>query len=310
MSYSIPLIRLASYESFFGVTNNPTALNGAYSWCRLISSQLFLMIGDFEVMLRSHLHICLSRQYVQITSNSEYWCIDHQLLTSICNQYQNLPHRPTKHQLKTLKNSVVFSSPFQLSPDCQSMVINAVLDLLKKNRNHVPLPDDIVANLSFGFWVNLMNGLKHRHHANNLSTILREIFPNFQGTFDTNLLSEQVDTLFRLRNIRNRISHQDSILKTPESKYPQAEYIPRTPQNLIVSLKRLMDLVGIFLFNVNPSFFTEVQKTQYWLLLNTLLNNNILEVLKISGGDTSSYLLPILLSQFNDRHNSAIYIQV
>lgn len=310
VSYSIPSIRLASYESFFNVSNNASALSGAYSWCRLISSQLFLMIGDFEVMLRSHLHICLSRQYVQIASNSEYWCIDHQVLSNIYNQYQNLPRKPTKHQLKTLKNSVVFSSPFRLAPDCQNMVINAVLDLLKKNRGHFPLPDDIVANLSFGFWVNLMNGLKHPHHATSLGNVLHQIFPNSQGTFDINLLNEQVDTLFRLRNIRNRISHQDSILKTPESKYPQSEFIPRTPQHLITSLKRLMDLVGLFLVNINPDFLCDVKKTQYWMLLNTLLDVNILEVLKISGGDTSSYLLPILLSQFNAKHNSSIHIQV
>lgn len=282
-------------------------MNGAYSWCRLISSQLFLMIGDFEVMLRSHLHVCLSKKYVQLTSNSEYWFIDYEVLSNIYNQYQDLPRKPSKTQLKTLKNSVRFSSPFQLSPDCQSMVINAVLDLLKKNRRHFPLPDDIVANLSFGFWVSLMNGLKHPYHANSLSSVLREIFPNFQGNFNINLLNEQVDTLFRLKNIRNRISHQDSILKTPESKYPKREFIPRTPQHLIISLRRLMELLGLFLVNINPVFLSDVKKTQYWMLLNTLLDINILEVLKISGGDTSSYLLPILLSQFNAKHNSSIH---
>lgn len=310
MSYSIPSIRLASYESFFGVVNNPTALNGAYNWCRLISSQLFLMIGDFEVMLRSHLHVCLSRKYVQMTSNSEYWCIDHSVLNNIYTQYQALPQKPTKAQLKNLKRSIVFSSKFRLSPDCKSMVINAVVDLLKKDRNHFPLPDDIVANLSFGFWVSLMNGLKHQYHASNLSNLLNEIFPNFQGTFDINLLKEQVDTLFRLKNIRNRISHQDSILRTPERKYPQYDYIPRNSQQLIVSLKSLINLFESFLVNVNPIFLSEVKKTQYWNLLNTLLDKNILDVLKISGGDASSYLLPILLSQFNDRHNSAVSIHV
>lgn len=310
VSYSIPSIRFASYESFFNVPNNVSALNGAYSWCRLISSQLFLMIGDFEVMLRSHLHICLSKKYVQPTSHSEYWFIDYAVLSNIYNQYKGLPHKPSKTQIKTLKNSIRFSSPFQLSPDCQSMVINAILDLLKKNRSHFPLPDDIVANLSFGFWVSLMNGLKHPYHTNNLSSVLREIFPSFQGNFDINLLNEQVDTLFRLKNIRNRISHQDSILKTPESKYPQREFIPKKPQHLIVSLKKLMDLLERFLVHINPAFLTEVKKTQYWMLLNTLLDVNILEVLKISGGDTSSYLLPILLSQFNAKHNSTVHLQV
>ena len=71
-----------------------------------------------------------------------------------------------------------------------------------------------------------------------------------------------------------------------------------------------MDLLERFLVHINPAFLTEVKKTQYWMLLNTLLDVNILEVLKISGDDTSSYLLPILLSQFNAKHNATVHLQV
>ena len=100
VSYSIPSIRLASYERFFGITQNPIALNGAYSWCRFISSQLFLMIGDFEVMLRSHLHISLSRHcFPHKTADSEYWFIDEHLLNSLLSQYQQLPAFPTNTQI-------------------------------------------------------------------------------------------------------------------------------------------------------------------------------------------------------------------
>ena len=118
MSYSIPSIRLASYERFFGITQNPIALNGAYNWCRFISSQLFLMIGDFEVMLRSHLHICLSRhRFPSTTTDSEYWFIDHTLLISLFNQYQKFSPAPTQNQIKAFK-STRFSSPFRLGDTC------------------------------------------------------------------------------------------------------------------------------------------------------------------------------------------------
>ncbi len=310
MSYSIPSIRLASYERFFGITQNPIALNGAYSWCRFISSQLFLMIGDFEVMLRSHLHISLSRHcFPHKTADSEYWFIDEHLLNSLLSQYQQLPAFPTNTQITALKRTQ-FSSPFRLGDSCNSMIMNAILDLFKKNRNRCPSPDDIISNLSFGFWVSFMKDLKHKANTAILPSLLANIFPNFQGTHDRALLDAQTDTLFRLKNIRNRISHQDSILRTPESKYPQPEFIPRNQQHLIISLRRLVDLLVKFLADVSQDFASDVKNTQYWMLLDTLLERNFLEIFKISGGDPSTHLLPVLLSQFNRKHNSAIFINI
>lgn len=115
--------------------------------------------------------------------------------------------------------------------------------------------------------------------------------------------------MYRVKNIRNRISHQDSILRTPESNHPHPEFIPRTPAQLINSLlKLLLSLDNLVLLDTRQN--TNLRNAPYWNLLKTILDTNILESFKKSGGCQTAFLIPVLLNQFNSTHGKSVQMAI
>ena len=87
--------------------------------------------------------------------------------------------------------------------------VNQVIELLKKRREPI-LKDKIIAELSFGFWVNLFK----RPYSNQLRLReLKKIFPNLPNK-KVKFLNRDIiyKKLNHIRNFRNRIFHYEKVL--------------------------------------------------------------------------------------------------
>jgi len=87
--------------------------------------------------------------------------------------------------------------------------VNQVIELLKKRREPIS-KDKIIAELSFGFWVNLFK----RPYSNQLRLReLKKIFPNLPNK-KVKFLNRDIiyKKLNHIRNFRNRIFHYEKVL--------------------------------------------------------------------------------------------------
>lgn len=307
MAYLLPSVRSASYENFFGVPASSSQMEGCYAWCRFISSNFFLIIGDLEVVVRNQIHKAMSLSHSNNRSEGTDWLINTATISHIFDEYKKYK-KPDLSKIKYSAQKLIKTYPF-LDKKCQSMVLDCVIDFVKKNKKE-PSLDDIVAGLNFGFWVQCLYSLTLQTNSINLSAILTLLFPNNTGNFDITFLKQQLDTMYRIKNIRNRISHQDSILHTPESNYPHKEFIPQKPSQLINSLRKLLLLMENLVFHLDTAQYSNLKTTPYWGLLAIILDVNTLESFKKSGGCYTAFLLPVLLNQFNSTHNVNYRIQV
>lgn len=307
MAYLLPSVRSASYENFFGVPASSSQMEGCYAWCRFISSNLFLIIGDLEVIVRNQIHQAMSLYHSNNASNSEDWLIDTVTINFIFSEYQKY-RKPNLSIIKKSAQHLIKTNPF-LDKKCNSMVLDCVIDFIKKN-NRKPNLDDIVAGLNFGFWVQCLYSLSLPSNSTDLTKILGLLFPYNTGNFDLIFLKKQLDTMYRVKNIRNRISHQDSILRTPESNYPHQEFIPKNSNQLINSLSKLLLLIENLVFSLDSTQSNNLKTAPYWSLLAIILDTNTLESFKQSGGCHTAFLIPVLLNQFNSTHNVDYRIKI
>lgn len=307
MAYLLPSVRSASYENFFGVPASSSQMEGCYAWCRFISSNLFLIIGDLEVIVRNQIHRSMSLYHSNNASEGTDWLIDAATINHIFSEYRKY-RKPNLSKIKQSAEYLIKTNPF-LDKKCNSMVLDCVIYFIKKN-NRKPTLDDIVASLNFGFWVQCLYSLTLPVNSINLARVLNLLFPYNTGSFDLTFLKQQLDTMYRVKNIRNRISHQDSILRTPESNYPHQEFIPKNPNQLINSLSKLLSLIENLVFCLDSIQGTNLKTAPYWNLLGVILDANTLESFKKSGGCYTAFLLPVLLNQFNSTHNVNYRIQI
>lgn len=307
MAYLLPSVRSASYENFFGVSAGSPQMEGCYAWCRFISSNFFLIIGDLEVIIRNQIHKAMSLYHSNNMNEGTDWLIDTATINHIFAEYKKY-RKPDLSKIKYSAQSLIVTNPF-LDKKCQSMVLDCVIDFVKKNKKK-PSLDDIVAGMNFGFWVQCLYSLTLPPNSIDLDKKLALLFPNNTGNFDIVFLKQQLDTMYRVKNIRNRISHQDSILRTPESNYPHQEFIPQKPSQLINSFKKLLSLIEKLVLNLDSVQCNNLKTAPYWTLLNIILDLNTLESFKKSGGCYTAFLLPVLLNQFNSIHNVNYRIQI
>lgn len=282
-------------------------MEGCYAWCRFISSNLFLIIGDFEVVVRNQIHKSMSNYQSNGTNENSDWLIDTTTIDHIFTEYQKYT-KPNLFKIKKSAEKIIKTKPF-LDKKCNSMVIDCIIDFVKKNNNK-PSLDDIVAGMNFGFWVQCFSSLTVSNNSADLAQILSLLFPNHTGAFDIVFLKAQLDTMYRIKNIRNRISHQDSILRTPESNHPHPEFIPRTPAQLINSLLKLLSSLDNLVLLLDATQNTNLRNAPYWNLLKIILDTNILESFKKSSGCQTAFLIPVLLNQFNSTHGIACKLTV
>lgn len=302
MSKFTPSIRLETYQQFFNLGDNTEALYGVYDWARFISSQLFSLIGDFEIIIRSHFHKCLSEIYFQ--NESDFWFINQEIISELQKDINCITNRVSKSDLNKIRNKVKFSSRFELSDKSKNMVLDCLLEFCKNNKskNKFPKPDDIIARLSFGFWVNIFEDLKVKGNHTEFVDILEALFPMASFTDSEYFYNSQKDTLYRVRNLRNRISHQENFLRTPESKFPNKnDFIPRNPTHSINSLRKLINSMTAFIENINPTYKAEIDLLESKKLLDLALNYDILKFSESNNKSLSIFIL-VLMNYFKSEY--------
>lgn len=301
MSQFIPLIRYDKYKNFFNINDGDIAsLYGVYNWYRFVASQLFSFIGDFEIILRSNIHANLSKFYFK--NESDFWFIDISVITSI--QREVAKHkRLNPKNLIAIKKNITFTSMFSLSKKSQSMVIESVATCLKDNNNvTINKADDIVSKLSFGFWVNILQEISTNPNKPNFQNLLQTFFPNNSNIYDQDFYNQNLKLLFRVKALRNRISHQENFLRTPEPNFPHQDFIPRTPSQSIKSLNILLQDMIEFVELLDNSYKSEVEKLQSKIILNTLLDLNTIELFRKQDASISVFM-PIFINFLNTNYN-------
>ena len=270
--------RLATMEVFFR-TKSDTDILGCYAWNQAVGAGLLPILGDFEVSLRNALHRALSQHFGKVDSYD--WMMPRPNPAHAINPAAP-PLLPARHKLNTKSADDV----------------RTVLSKIKSKRptGYIVTPDDVVAALSFGFWEVLIGGLSHRSQPTGLQAdILAMVFPHAPDTlsvpFGHPAFKLRVESLLkRIRDVRNRIGHHDSLWANPEfNHHGKLGHIPRRPRHTINSLRSLAANVNWFAGWIDPQISRYIQNSDHWWSLHALLDRRALATYRELGGAAGTY---------------------
>lgn len=270
--------RLATIQAFFKTTSDKDIL-GCYAWNQAVGASLLPILGDFEVSLRNAFHRALSQHFGNVDSFD--WMM----------QQPNPAHAINPAAPKFLPARHKMSS--KTSDDIKS-IIKKIKG--RKPSGYVVTPDDIVAALPFGFWEVLIGGLSHSAQPAGLqATILASVFPYAPDTlavpYGSKAFEQRVLILLkRIRDVRNRIGHHDSLWATPEFNYQGTlGLVPRRPRHTVNSLRRFADNLCWFIGWIDPDIPTYILKSDHWCSLQALLHRQALTTSRQLGGKVGTY---------------------
>jgi hypothetical protein len=180
----ISVARLSSYHKFFGPLDSHQAY-GVYCWNEALSATLFRLISITEIVLRNKFHIVLSsHSYSPLSIGRE-----------TANDWYNHIDLSGKSRSK-VENVTHFRRKGKLQP-----------------KDPAPSSNDVVSQMSFGFWPNLLN-------TDSLpwSELIPKIIPNhrYPSANHWKKLKNQDALYARLdlvNKLRNRIAHFEPIWK-------------------------------------------------------------------------------------------------
>jgi hypothetical protein len=180
---SIGAPRLDPYRFFFKCQTEEELL-GAYFWGQAIGVAFQLTLSMYEVALRNAIHRAASHFCSKGTSQSHAW-------------YDSTQPSAVRMGGKTLEkiNEVLCCSP-------------------GVRRNPQPVPDSVVATLSFGFWPSALLGMaKHEK-----TVILTNAFPGHPKSHpkywgERRNVDELISTLKSIQELRNAVAHHEAIWK-------------------------------------------------------------------------------------------------
>lgn len=270
--------RLATVQAFFKTTSDQDLL-GCYAWNQAVGTGLLPILGDFEISFRNALHRELSQHFGGVDSFG--WMMPRPNPAHALNPAAPA-FLPALHKLT------------QKSKDDVSIALNKIKS--KKGSSYVVTPDDVVAALTFGFWEVLIGGLGHRSQPAGLeATILANVFPYAPTTLTARYGSQAfrnqvMNLLKRIRDVRNRIGHHDSLWATPEFNHQgNLGFIPRRPRHTVNSLQRFADNVCWFAGWIDPNIPTYIQNSDHWWSLQALLHRKALVTYRQLGGKVGTY---------------------
>ncbi len=303
--------RLATVNSFFKTISYKDTL-GCYAWNQAVGAGLLPILGDFEVSLRNALHRALSQHFGQL--NSYNWMMP-----------RPNPARATNPRAPELLPPV-HKLPTRSIEDIKTVILKVKS---KKPRGYMVTPDDVVASLPFGFWEVLISGLGHRSQPNGLqAAILAAVFPFAPDThnipYGSPVFKKRIeDLLKRIRDVRNRIGHHDSLWTMPEfNRHGSLGFIPQRPRQTITSLRLFTENVCWFADWIDANISTYIRSSDHWWSLQALLHKQALITYRQFGGEAGTYRvildsaeLPLrtktgsksALSKFRDRLEAARY---
>lgn len=127
------------------------------------------------------------------------------------------------------------------------------------------------------------------------STILAAVFPHAPDTLtvpygDQAFRRRVMDLLKRIRDVRNRIGHHDSLWTTPEFNHQGIlGLIPRRPRHTVNSLQLFADKVCWFAGWIDPHIQTYIKNSDHWWSLQVLLQRRALAIYRQRGGVVGTY---------------------
>ena len=163
----------------------------------------------YYTKLKDYLSEDRLRSYLDFTNDNAEGAIKlYELNIKISNSF-NYPLEILEIMLRNSVNSILikyygnkwYEEDFLLNK--HKIAIKEVIDLLKQNKKDINL-NNIISNVSFGFWVDFF----HLKYKNTIANILLGIFNcNIEQGFLYNKLSKVKN------NIRNRIAHRENMIK-------------------------------------------------------------------------------------------------
>jgi len=241
---ALSLPRLSNYRSFFNAANSAEAL-GLYHWNEDLSALFFRLVCLIEIILRNRVHRVMSMRHGTVgTRESRDW-------------YMHVALNPRS------KAKIAEITHFRRGKQL-------LLRVPAKS------PDDVISQLSFGFWPHLLH-LREDITGQQLDwgQILIEIFPGHRQRHPT--YWEKVkhrDVLFaRLdlcNDIRNRVAHHEPIWKLGpliEESCRRAgrqptllAKAPSTPNESLARLQLLYERLVELLVWLNPRIAAQHQR--------------------------------------------------
>ena len=297
MSLLIPIPRKQTYQTFFNV-NSESETQGVYQWHQDLAAEAFLILCDFEVIFRSKIHQAMA--YLNCYPNQDDWIVSSRQQQNLVNKLQRdmlSAQQAGKDFYPDARNYNLHSS-FQLSGKDRQNFINLICEYIKKGKNSFT-HDDLVASVSFGFWVSLLKRLEGLKHGSLITQYLTEIFPHSTKGFDLNLLKSILDTLNRIKSFRNRIGHHDSIMRIPEPIAGHPDFYPRTVNQMINSLKILLLSLLDLVRDIDPQCSLAIEQSKNWKSFFLLLKVDSFQIYRSNSGNLESYVICYLNNSYN-----------
>lgn len=222
--------RIAGYRSFLKVTTDEEIYR-AYCWNYALSASVFPLMGCVEMQLRDRIHKTFSRFVTKGIYSSIDW----------------YDHTATDHYPLTGKPLIS---------------VEEVLCDPRSGNRLVPPPnyDDVVASLTFGFWLSAIRDISNVNAPN----LIPKIFPNHsvrnpKKWGDKANRSDLSDHIKIANDFRNRVAHHEPLFKFRyKGKYPK--HFGEGVANLRNCIDDCMAIVGW----VDQSVRDSLEKTHWY----------------------------------------------
>ena len=163
----------------------------------------------------------LIQKYISVARFSKYRSMEHYEQNLLLSKQYYIPlsvlevslrNRINDHFEKTYGAGWLINEAAFLRSDQIRKIEAAKAKILERRESTTK--DKLIAELSFGFWVNLFKkAYEHQMRINNL----KHIFSNFPGKEERVINRKEIFTfLNRIRNFRNRIFYYEKIIDKPE----------------------------------------------------------------------------------------------
>ena len=299
MSRFIPIPRKQTYQSFFNV-HSESETQGVYQWHQDLAAEAFLILCDFEIIFRSQIHKAMAS--LNCYPNQDDWIIANHEKEKIINKLQQ-DMKDAKDQGKDFYPDPThynLHSAFKLSKQDKKNFIKILCEYLDKGKTSFT-HDDLVASVSFGFWVSLLKRLEWIKNGRLISSYLKEVFPHSTKGFDLNHLKIILSTLNRIKSFRNRIGHHDSIMRIPEPINGHPDFYPRNVTQMIKSLRILLLSLLDLVRDIDPECSVAIEQSKNWNSFFLLLKVESFHVYRSNSGNLESYVICYL----NDCYNTS-----
>lgn len=278
MLNSLGAPRLATVKTFFA-TQSEADLLGCYAWNQALASALLPLLSDFEVSVRNALHKALSQYYGAVDSYN--WMLPYANPIFLTNP-KAPPELPSRHKMTKRTREDLIAVRGKIKS--------------KKSPGYIVTADDIVGAVNFGLWEVLVAGLSHTSQPTGLqNSILSSVFPYVpgmpSGSHGTPAFQKRiVDLLKRVRELRNRIGHHDSLWNQPEfNSNGTIGFIPRRPRHTVDSFvmcsQRILEITGW----IHPEIPLHIKKSDHWRTFEVLLSRKALAAFRARGGEAGVY---------------------